>query len=174
MSSAGVISWTNDGGKSNPESVNIKGPQGDKGVKGDTGDPGKNFTIEDYVATPADLPSGVDVGTVYGVGTSAPYDVYIYSRSQGWVNNGTIQGPRGFSGDNGTTFTPAVSSAGVISWTNDGGLPNPDSVNIKGAKGDDGDAAGFGTPTASVDANVGTPSVTVTASGPNTAKVFNF
>lgn len=43
-----------------------------------------------------------------------------------------------------------------------------------GAKGDIGDSAGFGTPTASVDANVGTPSVTVTATGPNTAKVFDF
>lgn len=37
-----------------------------------------------------------------------------------------------------------------------------------------GAAAGFGTPTATVDANVGTPSVTVTASGSNTEKVFNF
>lgn len=43
-----------------------------------------------------------------------------------------------------------------------------------GAAGSPGAAAGFGTPTASVDANVGTPSVTVTASGPNTAKVFAF
>ena len=37
-----------------------------------------------------------------------------------------------------------------------------------------GAAAGFGTPTATIDANVGTPSVTVTASGSNTEKVFNF
>ena len=43
-----------------------------------------------------------------------------------------------------------------------------------GADGADGAAAGFGTPTATVDANTGTPSVTVTASGPNTAKVFSF
>ena len=42
------------------------------------------------------------------------------------------------------------------------------------AKGDTGDAAGFGTPTATVDANVGTPGVQVTASGPDTAKVFAF
>ena len=43
-----------------------------------------------------------------------------------------------------------------------------------GTNGTNGTSAGFGTPTASVDANVGTPSVTVTASGSNTAKVFNF
>lgn len=41
-------------------------------------------------------------------------------------------------------------------------------------KGEAGDAAGFGTPTATVDANIGTPSVTVTASGPDTSKVFSF
>lgn len=44
----------------------------------------------------------------------------------------------------------------------------------KGDKGATGPAGGFGTPTASVDANVGTPSVTITSSGPDTAKVFNF
>lgn len=43
-----------------------------------------------------------------------------------------------------------------------------------GATGATGAAAGFGTPTATVDANAGTPSVTVSASGPDTAKVFAF
>ena len=64
--------------------------------------------------------------------------------------------------------------------------------NLKGAKGDKGDtgatgangadgadgapgaAAGFGNPTARIDANTGTPSVSVSASGPDTAKVFAF
>lgn len=45
---------------------------------------------------------------------------------------------------------------------------------LVGPQGPQGTDAGFGTPTATVDANVGTPSVTVTTSGPNTAKVFNF
>lgn len=43
-----------------------------------------------------------------------------------------------------------------------------------GATGPTGASAGFGTPTATVDANTGTPSVTVSASGPDTAKVFAF
>ena len=38
-------------------------------------------------------------------------------------------------GQNGATFTPAVSENGIISWTNDRELPNPDPVNIKGADG---------------------------------------
>lgn len=38
-------------------------------------------------------------------------------------------------GENGAIFTPAVSPDGVISWTNDKGLPNPKPVNIKGKDG---------------------------------------
>lgn len=36
---------------------------------------------------------------------------------------------------NGATFTPAVSAAGVLSWTNDKGLANPASANIMGPQG---------------------------------------
>lgn len=35
----------------------------------------------------------------------------------------------------GTTFTPNVDSEGNLSWTNNGGLPNPEPVNIKGQDG---------------------------------------
>lgn len=38
----------------------------------------------------------------------------------------------------GTTFTPAMSAAGDLSWTNDGGKANPETVNLKGPKGDTG------------------------------------
>jgi hypothetical protein len=41
VSAEGVISWTNDGGKTNPQPVNIKGPQGDKGDTGATGPTGQ-------------------------------------------------------------------------------------------------------------------------------------
>lgn len=41
----------------------------------------------------------------------------------------------GNPGENGATFTPNVSAEGVISWTNDQELPNPEPVNIKGNDG---------------------------------------
>ena len=48
------------------------------------------------------------------------------------------------------------------------------SVGYHGEKGDVGDAAGFGTVTATIDATGGEPSVEVTASGEDTAKNFAF
>lgn len=39
-------------------------------------------------------------------------------------------------GEDGAVFTPSVDVDGNLSWTNDGGLDNPDTVNIKGDKGD--------------------------------------
>ena len=53
------------------------------------------------------------------------------------INAGTITAPQGPNGANGVTFTPSVSSAGVLSWTNNGGLTNPSPISIKGPKGDD-------------------------------------
>lgn len=49
-----------------------------------------------------------------------------------------IDGKDGKDGINGSTFTPNVDENGIITWTNDGGLENPQSVNIKGVKGDNG------------------------------------
>ena len=42
-------------------------------------------------------------------------------------------------GPAGPYFTPSVSEEGVISWTNNGGLPNPESRNIRGPQGEKGD-----------------------------------
>jgi hypothetical protein len=42
------------------------------------------------------------------------------------------------TGADGATFFPTVSSDGVISWTNNKDLPNPDPVNIKGDPGTPG------------------------------------
>jgi len=37
--------------------------------------------------------------------------------------------------EDGATFVPAVSATGVLSWSNDGGLPNPAPVSIQGDPG---------------------------------------
>lgn len=44
-------------------------------------------------------------------------------------------GTAGADGEDGATFTPSVSSDGTLSWSNDKGLANPASVNIKGEAG---------------------------------------
>lgn len=44
----------------------------------------------------------------------------------------------GGKGDDGATFIPFVSADGIISWTNDKELPNPEPVNIKGKDGKNG------------------------------------
>lgn len=42
-------------------------------------------------------------------------------------------------GEDGATFLPSVDENGDLSWTNNGGLPNPEPVNIRGPKGDPGE-----------------------------------
>ena len=64
----------------------------------------------------------------------------------------------------GTTFTPSVDDNGNISWSNDGGKANPVTKNIKGAQGQTGATPDIEMQ-ATVDANVGTPSVAVEKSG---------
>lgn len=129
VSTSGDISWTNDKGLANPATVNIKGPKGDTGA---------GFIVKDYYNSESALKAAItnpSAGDAYGVGTAEPYDIYIYSPTKGWVNNGALQGAKGESG---ATFTPSVSSAGDLSWTNDKGLTNPSIVNIKGDKGEAG------------------------------------
>ena len=95
VDSRGNISWSNDGGLKNPQTVNITGPQGDTGAKGDTGPRGEKGEAGDA-------------------------------------------GPKG---DKGTTFVPSVDTDGNISWSNTDGIANPETVNIKGPKGDRGSDA---------------------------------
>ena len=47
-------------------------------------------------------------------------------------------GKDGTNGRDGVTFTPAINAAGDLSWSNDGGKANPETVNLKGPKGDTG------------------------------------
>lgn len=54
--------------------------------------------------------------------------------------------PTNIGGGGGATFTPSVDEEGNLSWSNDGGLPNPATVNIKGEKGDPGEKGDQGEP----------------------------
>ena len=61
--------------------------------------------IVGYVSNVSELPtSGVDVGSLYGVGTDAPYDYYGWDGNK-WTNNGQLKGAKGdpFTYDD---FTP--------------------------------------------------------------------
>lgn len=126
----------------------LRGPEGPAGAPGA---PGSSVELRGPVATVGDLPASAPADELWMVGSESPYTGYFWNGSS-WVDLGAIlQGPQGEpgeDGDPGATFTPSVSSAGVISWTNDGGLPNPDSVNIKGPTGQTGPAgpAGQGVP----------------------------
>lgn len=118
----------------------------------DAGDfDGESFAIYGYFESEAALsaafPEG-DAGRAYGVGTAAPYDIYVWDSVHNlWVNNGPMQGSPGETGEDGAVFIPSVDANGNISWTNDGGLENPVTRNIRGPagpegqKGEDGEGA---------------------------------
>lgn len=125
----GNLTWSNNAGLPNPPAINIKG------------EPGTGLEISGLVATEADLPATAEDWTCYLVGTEVPYTVYTFNPNSGWISLGQLaSGPKG---DPGAVYTPSVSPEGLLSWTNDGGLPNPQPVDIKGPKGDPGEGDGL-------------------------------
>ena len=105
--------------------------QGAKGDKGDTGAQG-----------PAG-PAGADgaPGKDGATGPQGPQGEKGDTGPQGPKGEDGAPGKDGTNGTNGkdgVTFTPSVSDAGLLSWTNDGGKDNPATVNLKGPKGDTG------------------------------------
>lgn len=130
-------------------------------LKGERGETGHGINILDLLGDASLLPKDAITGDIYAVGTKDANELYLYT-GDAWVNLGSYKGEKGDAGDKGekgdkgdtgadgqkgATFTPSVSSDGVLSWTNDGGMQNPADVNIKGPKGDKGDAGSVVTPT---------------------------
>ena len=70
-----------------------------------TGATGQGFAVKGYYATATALAAAVTApaaGDAYGVGTAAPYDIYIWDGvSSGWINNGALQGAKGDPGPKG-------------------------------------------------------------------------
>lgn len=54
------------------------------------------------------------------------------------VGGKAVKMPQGIGGRDGVTFTPSMSDDGDLSWTNDGGLENPKTVNLMGPQGPQG------------------------------------
>ena len=109
---------------------------------------GKNFQILGYYSDLEALEAAEqspEAGDAYGIGTEAPFEIYVFDGvSEQWVNNGSIQGLRGENGAAGVTFTPLLEANGNLSWTNDGGRENPQTVNIMGQAGAQGQAGADG------------------------------
>lgn len=86
VDSLGNLSWTNNGGLPNPETVNIAG---------------RGLNIVGIVDEDTDLPETANNFDTYLVGTEDPYSAYIYDDGT-WYNLGIVgQGEKGDKGDPG-------------------------------------------------------------------------
>ena len=81
---------------------------------------------------PASLRAGTANTTESVVPTAAASITPVYGGTLGNELSFQAKIPQG------VTFTPSVSDAGEISWTNNGNLPNPTTKSVKGQKGDTG------------------------------------
>ena len=111
VSDDGVLSWTNNGGLGNPQPVNIRGPQGVQGEQG------RGLTILGYYNTLAILQSSVlapNGGDAYGVGTTSPYEIYIWDAVNGqWKPNGKLSGPNEVTSSTATNLTGLLKGNGT-------------------------------------------------------------
>lgn len=141
---------------------NLKGADGADGAPGDKGDTGTSIKLKgawtastEYVNNNQYIDIVTYDGNTYGCKTS-------HTSGDSWdVTNWVLLASKGSKGDTG--------EKGATGEKGETGANGTD-----GQDGAPGVSAGFGTPTATVDNNVGVPSVAVTATGEDTAKVFNF
>ena len=129
VDAGGTLTWTNKAGLANPAAVNIKGPQG---VQGKKGDPGTGITIKGKYDSLSALQAAhpkADEGDAYMAGTN----LYVWNGSA-WIDCGNVQGPKGDKGDTGSkgdAFTYADFTQEQL-------------ASLKGPKGDKGDTGAKG------------------------------
>ena len=106
----------------------LRGPSGPQGVQGPEGPVGPQGEIGPVG------PQGEigPVGPKGEVGDQGP------AGETGPQGPRGLQGPQGFQGpqgERGYHYTPSIDSEGNLSWDNDGGLENPETVNLMGPQG---------------------------------------
>lgn len=116
------------GEKGNPGEKGETGAQGVQGPPGPKGDP---FSYGDFTEEQLEALTGP-------AGPQGP------TGPQGIQGQPGPQGPQGIPGETGATgpqgpagpyFSPAMSKDGWLSWQNNGGLSNPDPINLMGPQG---------------------------------------
>lgn len=110
------------------------GPRGPQGIQGPKGDTGKGIEIMGRVDSIEELPVNAAQSEFWNVGTEPPYNIYMFNNGK-WEFQGQLQGAPGEPGKDGAIFTPNVDEGGTLTWTNDGGLDNPEPINIRGPQG---------------------------------------
>lgn len=122
VNASGDISWTRTQYtySGTPETQNIKGPKGDGGTI-------KLTAIIDDASSEAGTPN-VEINQTSSDLHDAAYSLYFHN----------LVGKQGKQGERGYYYTPSVDVNGDISWSNNGSLANPTTVNIRGPQGEIG------------------------------------
>jgi hypothetical protein len=122
VDAAGNLSWTNDKGLENPESVNImgapgiqgeKGEQGERGEKGDKGDTGAPFTYDMFTEEQLAGLKGEkgepgakgDTGAQGDTGAPFTYDMFTAEQLAALKGEKGETGAQGIQGEKGDAFT---------------------------------------------------------------------
>ena len=126
VSEDGDISWTNDGGKTNPPTRNIKGPKGDTGNDGDVMTPSYNSTTGELSWTKQSNPdvpdpmnirgpkgdtgdTGIGISSIAKTSTSGLVDTYTITLTDGSTYTFPVtNGEKGDTGDDGNGIASAV------------------------------------------------------------------
>ena len=88
ISDDNVLSWTNNGGLTNPAPVQLS--------------TGTGLKILGTVDSVLDLPQTANQSDFYNVGLFPPYTIYMYDNGA-WKEQGQLEGPQGPKGDTGET-----------------------------------------------------------------------
>lgn len=195
----GNLSWTNDGGRDDPETVNVMGPQGPRGErgevgpegprgevgptgpegpKGDTGDVGPQgpkgevgagLRVLDTYASLEELEAAHPDGGEPGDAYMAGPNYYTWNGSE-WRDCGELKGAKGDRGETGPAGP--VGPAGPTGERGPEGETGPEGE--RGPKGDPGTDARISSFTATVDAlHLEEPTVEVTLGGETGAQTVS-